>query len=169
MWRDEKATANGRRASIVHLDIADRSTHVCTFDEKTGCLKIIGVAHDRFSGERWSLREAAVLKCLRAVKIGFRLLPTSCSNKLTDICPCTFRLLNKIVETARFRLTIHCEPPLHQSSASSSCRCAAYGLTTDNECQALTWSLCREYMICPLPRANDLTAPRRQPGCHGHR
>src|SRR4029450_6647163 len=28
---------------------------------------------------------------------------------------------------------------------------------------------CREYMICPLPRANDLTAPSRQPGCHAHR
>src|SRR5262245_11520500 len=28
---------------------------------------------------------------------------------------------------------------------------------------------CREYMIWPLPRANDLTAPSRQPGCHGHR
>src|SRR5215470_16186795 len=24
-------------------------------------------------------------------------------------------------------------------------------------------------MICPLPRANDLTAPSRQPGCHAHR
>src|SRR2546422_9798402 len=28
---------------------------------------------------------------------------------------------------------------------------------------------CREHMICPLPRANDLTAPSTQPGCHGHR
>src|SRR5437899_2759452 len=28
---------------------------------------------------------------------------------------------------------------------------------------------CREYMICPLPRANDLTVPSRQPGCHHHR
>src|SRR5262249_53413455 len=28
---------------------------------------------------------------------------------------------------------------------------------------------CREYMICPLPRENDLTASSRQPGCHHHR
>jgi|RhiMetdeSRZDD1v2_1073273.scaffolds.fasta_scaffold41327_6 hypothetical protein len=27
---------------------------------------------------------------------------------------------------------------------------------------------CREHMICPLPRANDLTAPNEQLGCHGH-
>jgi hypothetical protein len=27
---------------------------------------------------------------------------------------------------------------------------------------------CREYMICPLPRANDLTAPNWLPGCHPH-
>ena len=24
-------------------------------------------------------------------------------------------------------------------------------------------------MICPLPRANDLTAPSKQPSCHRHR
>src|SRR5262245_17085896 len=31
------------------------------------------------------------------------------------------------------------------------------------------WSTCREHMICPLPRANDLTAPNGRPGWDSHR
>src|SRR5437016_8735334 len=56
-----------------------------------------------------------------------------------------------------------------RSCFPSTARNVTRGSTERSSVSSDTSPACREYMICPLPRANDLTAPSKQPSCHRHR